>query len=116
MHHYKLSHENKKCIQQNPWLTKGLLNSIKTNKSYKKLFLNGNKEYANKLTRVKNFSKKMYYNITISEQKNNPKKLWKFINSMLPSKCSSFSTSVIIVNNCNQGSHTIFKIKFHDFS
>jgi len=31
------------------------------------------KKYANKLTSVKNLSKKMYYNLTISERKNNPK-------------------------------------------
>jgi len=55
-----------KRIQQNPWLTKGLLISIKNKqKLHKTLFLNGNdferslyKKYANKLTRVKNLSKK----------------------------------------------------------
>ena len=58
--------ENKKRIQRKPWLTKGLLVSIKNKqKLYQSYFLNGNayeksfyKLYANKLTRVKNLSKK----------------------------------------------------------
>ena len=51
-----------KRIQQKPWLTKGLLASIKNKqKLYQSYFLNGNayeksfyELYANKLTRVKN--------------------------------------------------------------
>jgi len=44
---------------------------------------------------------KLVSNSTIFEQKNNPKELWKFINSVLPSKRSSSSPSVISVNNRN---------------
>ena len=55
-----------KRIQQIPWLTKGRLVSIKNKqKLYQSYFLNGNayeksfyKLYANKLTGVKNLSKK----------------------------------------------------------
>ena len=53
-------------LQQNPWLTKGLLISIKNKqKLFKTCFLQGNdfqknfyKKYANKLTRIKALSKK----------------------------------------------------------
>ena len=85
-----------KRMQNKPWLTKGLLVSIKNKQILcKKFFLNNNefgkwyyKKYANKLTRVKNLSKKNYYNDAIREKKNNPKELWKFINSVIPSKRS----------------------------
>ena len=85
-----------KRMQNKPWLTKGLLVSNKNKQiSYKKFFLSNNefgkwyyKKYANKLTRVKNLSKKNYYNDAIREKKNNAKELWKFINSAIPSKRS----------------------------
>ena len=45
-------------------------------------------KYANKLTRVKNLSKKNYDNDAITEKKSNSKELWKFVNSVIPSKRS----------------------------
>ena len=86
-----------KRMQNKLWLTKGLLVSIKSKQIlYKKFFLSNNefgkwyyKKYANKLTRVKNLSKKKYYNDAIREKKNNPKELWKFVNSVIPSKHSA---------------------------
>ena len=92
-----------KRIMQKPWLTKGLLTSIKNKqKLHKNFYTNGNnfeksfyKQYANKLKRVINFSKKLSYNETISKHKDNPKELWKFINSLLPSKnCSTFPSTL----------------------
>ena len=69
-------------------MTKGLLISIKNKqKLYRNFFLNGTafgkhfyKAYANKLTLVKNLSKKMYYTEFISKNKSNPKKMWEIIN------------------------------------
>ena len=66
-------------------MTKGLLISIKNKqKLYHNFFLNGTafgkhfyKAYANKLTQVKNLSKKMYYTEFISKNKSNPKKMWE---------------------------------------
>ena len=57
-----------KRIQRNPWLSKGILTSIKQKQTlYRTHFLNGDalsinffKTYSNKLTRVKSLSKKMY--------------------------------------------------------
>ena len=88
----------RKRIQSKPWLTKGLLISIKTKQAlYKQYFLSNNefgkwyyKKYANKLTRVKILAKKLHYFESIKDKKNNPKELWKVINSAIPSKCSSF--------------------------
>ena len=86
----------KKHFQQKPWITKGLLISIKNKqKLYKTCFLNGKdldkhyfKIYFNKLTKVKTLSKKLFYNETISEHKNNPKQLRRFINSIIYVKIS----------------------------
>ena len=86
-----------KRIQNKPWLTKGFLTSIKNKQLlYKNFFLGNNefgklyyKKYADKLTRVKNLTKKIYYNEAINDKKNNPKELWRFINSVIPSKRSS---------------------------
>ena len=88
----------RKRIQSKPWLSKGLLISIKTKQAlYKQYFLSNNefgkwyyKKYANKLTRVKNLAKKLHYFESIKDKKNNPKELWKVINSAIPSKRSSF--------------------------
>ena len=74
-----------KKLQKKTWPTKGIFTSIKTKQSlYKSYFLNGNhfeknhdKKYSrvaaslvvNKLTRVKNLSKKLYYNDNITNKK-----------------------------------------------
>ena len=75
-------------------MTKGLLISIKNKqKLYRNFFLNGTgfekhfyKAYANKLTRVKNLSRKRYYTEFISKNKSNPKKMWEIINSNISTK------------------------------
>ena len=90
----------KKRLQQKPWKAKGLLTSIKNKqKLYKNYFLKGNdldkqyfKLYSNKLTKVKNLSKKRLYNETISEHKNNRKELWRFTNSVISTKISRIDT------------------------
>ena len=64
-------------------LPKGLLISIKNKQKLGcNFFLSGNafekhfyKMYANKLTQVKNLSKKMYYTKSISKNKSNSKKM-----------------------------------------
>ena len=96
-----------KRVQQKPWLTKGLLVTIKNKqKLYKCYFLNGNelqryffKKYANKLTRVKNLAKKFYYKEKIAKIRHNPKALWKLILSVIPSKRTNPTTTKIISDN-----------------
>ena len=62
-------------------------------KMYKNNFLNGNdaqkllfKTYSNKLTKVKQLFKKMYFHKEFDENKNNCHKMWKTINSLLYKK------------------------------
>ena len=78
----KISRKQKR-IKLNPWLTEGLLSSIKhKQKLYRTHFLKGDstdkcfyKKYANKLTRVKTLSKKRYFNNAVDKLKNKPKEL-----------------------------------------
>ena len=94
-------------LQQNPWLTKGLLISIKNKqKLFKTCFLQGNdfqknfyKKYANKLTRIKALSKKMYYIEAFSQRKNNPRELWKLIKSVIPSKKTPHQPRKLLIEN-----------------
>ena len=70
-----------KRLQKRPWITKGILISIKNKqKLYKTFFLGGSdfeksfyKICANKLTRVKNLSKKLYYHSAIADRNSNPR-------------------------------------------
>ena len=95
-------------FSQKPWLTKGIITSIKhKQKLYRTFFLRGNsfekkffKTYANKLTRVKKMSKKMYYTEYISQNKTNPKKIWQMINSLIP--CKTVDTVVKNINVDNE--------------
>ena len=94
-------------LQQNPWLTKGLLSSIKNKqKLFKTCFLHGNnfqktflRKYSNKLTRVKSLSKKLYYNQAFSQRKNNPRELWKLIKSVIPSQKRPIQPTKLLTDN-----------------
>ena len=75
-----------------PWLTKGLLISIRRKQwLYKTQFLNGNslgkdqfKMYSNMLNKLKQLSKKMYYHNEVETNKNNPKRMWNVLRTLLP--------------------------------
>ena len=83
-----------KRLFQKPWITKGLITSIKhKQRLYRTHFLIGNtserhfyKKYANKLTRLKNLSKKMFYKEALNVNKSDSKGLWKLINSVILNK------------------------------
>ena len=70
-----------KRLFQKPWITKGLITSIKhKQRLYRTHFLKGNsserqfyKKYANTLTRLKNLFKKMYYKEALNVKKSNSK-------------------------------------------
>ena len=93
--------------QQNPWLTKRLLISIKNKqKLFKTCFLHGNnfqktvyRKYSNKLTRVKSLLKKLYYNQAFSRRKNNPRELWKLIKSVIPSQKRPIQSTKLLTDN-----------------
>ena len=69
-------------LQRRPWITKGILISIKRKqRMHKTHYINGStlgkylyKKYSNLLTRVKKLAKKIYFHCKIEEYKHNPKK------------------------------------------
>ena len=77
-----------------PWLTKGILKSIKCkNQWYVKCLKEQNskqweyyKKFRNKLTHVKEAAKKSYFQDKIAKNKHNTSKLWQTINNILHRK------------------------------
>ena len=88
----KLSRRQRK-LSLKPWITPGLLKSIKKKQLlYKSHFINGNsiqkcyyKKYSNKLTRLKFMSKQLYFKDQFEKSKTNPFRSWQLIKSLLPS-------------------------------
>ena len=91
----KLASKKKQKILSKPWLTKGIIKSIRHKQfipksSYllgsdqQKLFY---KRYANKLTKVQQLSKKLYFENEFINS-DNPRKMWKTLRNLLPSKMS----------------------------
>ncbi len=78
-------------IFNKPWLSKGILKSINNRaKMYRSFYLFGDinmksyyKKYSNLLTHIKESSKKLYYERKFDELKNDIKKTWKTINSIV---------------------------------
>ena len=90
---------------QNPWITTGLLNSIKRkNEMYKDLKL-GNVSnlqynvYRNRVNALIRLTKRNYYMNIFSNYKNHTKKLWQTINKMTKSNSSYSKINTIINEN-----------------
>ena len=92
----KTSKKSKKQIMK-PWITKGILKSIKTkNKLFHKCYtrkrvelISFHKKYLNKLTSLKRVAKEQFYISQINSCKNDPAKLWKVVNEILDSQPTS---------------------------
>ena len=77
-----------------PWLSKGLLKSIRTkNKLYKQylsnqspLYETGYKKYKNKLNHSLRIAKRLYYEKKIDAVKSNAKATWKVLNEIIKTK------------------------------
>ena len=91
----KLS-KSKLKLKLKPWITKGILKSIRyKNRLYKKLCKNNFKDklklqeyktYRNKLTKIKTISKKMYYGKKLKNSNKNSSETWKVINDITKRK------------------------------
>ena len=92
----KISRRQKKLLKK-PWITKALLVSIKKKHVlFKMHYVNGNnsqksyyKQYLNKLTKIKTISKKLYFEKEFHLNRDNPKKTWDIIKTLLPSNSKS---------------------------
>ena len=98
---------NKKHCLVKPWITCGMLRSIKTKSVYYKKSLNNPlfkpifRQYSNKLTQLLHISKTNYYKNQFEINKNNAKKIWQNINSIIgkTQKTHEFSMNANILNN-----------------
>lgn len=76
---------------QKPWLSKGLLKSVRKKNSLYKLYLNNPipenehiyKKYKNKLNHSLKLAKRLYYVEQIETAKSNIKGIWKILNEIL---------------------------------
>ena len=87
----KLASQNKQRQLNKPWLTKGILKSVKRKqKMYHSHFLSKDfqkvkkyKHYAAVLSHFKNKSKTEYYSMQFSKHKDNLKQTWKLIGTLM---------------------------------
>ena len=92
---------------ERPWLSNGLITSIKNkNKMFKNLKLGfvdeqNYKAYKNKLVNLLKIAKKRYYVNLFNNYKSNTKKLWHAINSLTKNKTRHAKISNIIMNGKN---------------
>ena len=90
-----------------PWITCGMLRFIKTKSVYYKKSFNNPlfkpifRQYSNKLTQLLRISKTNYYKNQFEINKNNAKKIWQNINSIIgkTQKTHEFSMNANILNN-----------------
>ena len=100
-------------LLKNPWITKGILTSIKKNFMFKTHFLYGNasqklflKRYSNKLTKIKAMSKRSYIKSKLQNHQSDAKKTWEILRKLLPAsgKTSQVLTAISqiseICGNC----------------
>ena len=84
----------KNVTLRKPWITKGLLKSVrKKNLLYKRFHVNPTsyrektyKSYKNKLTHCLRVAKRFYYNKKLDEYKSNAKSTWKLLNELINKK------------------------------
>ncbi len=114
----KLS-KRKTLIQ--PWITKGILNSIKTKDKLHKDSKQGinilyYKTYRNRLEHVKRAAKKLYFSSEIDKYKACPKKMWQTIKSIInkDTKSSTFPEH-FVTNNLEITDTTVIANEFNEY-
>ena len=96
----KFSRRQKKLLKK-PWITKAILVSIRKKRVlFKTHYVNGNnsqksyfKQYLNKLTKIETISKKLYFEKELHLNRDNPKRTWDIIKTLLPSKSKSYNNT-----------------------
>ena len=95
----KILSKKEQKLKAKPWITKGIINSIKNKnimfkfaiKDKTKKFSVSFKKYRNLLNRVIECSKRLYFKQVVKNNKTNSKKLWKIINNIVTTKSTSHS-------------------------
>ena len=101
----RLSRKQRK-LKNKPWITKGILTSIRhKNKMHKSHYILGDqvtkseyKKYSNKLTKIKTMAKKKHFAEELEKNKNNPKKTWEILRSLLSRKQGKIFPGSVDVN------------------
>ena len=94
-------------LANKPWITKGILVSIrKRNQLFKKTLQDKSrsaqlnyKKYRNKLTHIKEFAKQQYYGDIIRQNQHNSGLMWKTINDIIKFKKKSLSIPLRMKDN-----------------
>ena len=109
---FRLQTRKESKLSKKPWLTNGILKSIKTKqKLYKHIIIKTNrasqewsyyKKYRNKLTHLIETSKRNYFKSEITSCKSNQKKLWTTVNNIINLKTSKTKNRIISLNQNGQ--------------
>ena len=114
-------------LSNKPWITPGILNSIKTkNKLFQNHFKSNNpdkkkvyKKYLNKLTHIKFRAKRIYNKNLIKSNSNNSTQTWsiikKIINCKQFSKKSKLPSELSVDNKMINTNSQIFLVKLCDY-
>ena len=104
-------------LNAKPWITKGILISIKTRnrllnscyQCYDTVKIEHYKKYRNKLTHIKALAKQQHYDSSLRKNRNNPKKSWSVIREIIDNKSTSninlLSTLRVISKACETDSN-----------
>lgn len=104
-----------------PWLTSGILKSIKTKSLYFKLLKLGqiseltNRQYKNKLTSVIRKAKNMHYKKLFSDNRTDLKKTWQIIRRLIGQNTSRRSVKSIIVDGVGVTDEKLIADSFNNF-
>ena len=117
-----LSRKQKK-LSQKPWITKGILTSIKKKRAmFKSHFLSDNlekklyfKKYMNKLTKIKALSKKSYFTTELKINQKDPRKIWDILRSALPASSKRAPVTSLKINGRIVSNQQVITEQFNEF-
>ena len=99
---------NRTRLRNKPWITKGLLKSIRRKKKIRKTYyiINGStneqkfcQSFCKTLTRIKTLAKKLFYKTQFDVHKHDPKKTWDALRTLLPAKPKAPAPTTLSVNS-----------------
>ncbi len=102
--------KRKKCNLRKPWLSKGLLISIRRKNRLYRRYLNtpstvnetSYKKYKNKLNHSLRIAKRIYYNKQFDSYKTNTRRTWKILSEVINKKKRTNKLSSIFICNDNE--------------
>ena len=110
-------------LRNKPWITKGLLKSMKRKqKMHKTCYSNGStnernfyKFYCNTLTRIKTLAKKLFYKTKFDVHKHDPKKTWATLRTLLPAKPKAPTPTTLSVKSMSLSDPVFIAAAFNEY-